>query len=173
MSSSPAEVTVEAPPQPQTSAVLPKNFPEPTPPHKKPTVKIVVIAAAIVTVLAASLLLIFRPKGTSAVELSHAVNLADSFNSLRLKGTTEAVESRAILAPVLAGQQVSTLTITKLVAGGSHVKRGDLLAEFDRQAQMRDFMDRQADYNKLAEQVNGEQAKENAARAKDETALKT
>jgi len=91
--------------------------------------------------------------------------------TLRLKGTTEAIESRAILAPVLSGQQVASLTITKLVPAGGHVQRGDLLVEFDRQAQMRDFLDKQAEYNKLVGQVSEEQAKENAARAKDETEL--
>ncbi len=91
---------------------------------------------------------------------------------LRLKGTTEAVQSRSILAPVLAGQHLGMLTITRLAAGGSHVKRGDVLVEFDRQAQVRDFLDKQADYSKVADQVVEEQAKENAARAKDETELK-
>jgi HlyD family secretion protein len=92
---------------------------------------------------------------------------------LRLKGTTEAVESRAILAPLLAGQQVGTLTIIRLAPGGTKIKKGDLLVEFDRQAQMRDFVDKQADYGKLVDQVAEENAKENAARAKDETELKT
>jgi multidrug resistance efflux pump len=92
--------------------------------------------------------------------------------TLRLKGTTEAVQSRAILAPLLAGQQVSTLTITKLALAGSRVKQGDLLVEFDRQVQVRDYIDKQADYSKLVDQVLEEQAKENAARAKDETEIK-
>jgi multidrug efflux pump subunit AcrA (membrane-fusion protein) len=92
---------------------------------------------------------------------------------LRLKGTTEAVQSRAILAPLLAGQQVPTLTIIRLAPGGTRVKQGDVLVEFDRQAQMRDFIDKQADYAKLVDQVAEEQAKEIAAAAKDETELKT
>jgi HlyD family secretion protein len=92
---------------------------------------------------------------------------------LRLKGTTEAVQSRAILAPLLAGQQVPTLTIIRLAPGGTRVKQGDVLVEFDRQAQIRDFIDKQAEYAKLVDQVAEEQAKENAARAKDETELKT
>ena len=92
---------------------------------------------------------------------------------LRLKGTTEAVQARAILAPLLAGQSVPTLTIIHLTPAGTRVKKGDLLVEFDRQAQMRDFVDKQADYAKLVDQVAEEQAKENAARAKDETELKT
>ncbi len=91
---------------------------------------------------------------------------------LRLKGTTEAVQSRSILAPLLAGQQVPTLTIIRLASAGTRVKHGDLLVEFDRQAQMRDFIDKEAEYAKLVDQVAEEQAKENAARAKDETELK-
>jgi multidrug efflux pump subunit AcrA (membrane-fusion protein) len=92
---------------------------------------------------------------------------------LRLKGTTEAVQARAILAPLLSGQQVHTLTIIHLAAGGTHVKKGDGLAEFDRQDQLRDFVDKQADYQKLVDQVAQEQAKESATKAKDETELKT
>jgi multidrug resistance efflux pump len=91
---------------------------------------------------------------------------------IRLKGTTEAVEARSLLAPVLAGQQVPTLTIVKLVSGGTRAKRGDLLGEFDRQNQMRDFVDKQAEYRRLVAQVAQEQAREIAARAKDETELK-
>ncbi len=79
---------------------------------------------------------------------------------------------RAILAPVLAGQFVATLTVTKLTASGTNVKRGDLLAEFDRQSQIRDSIDKQAEYDKLVSQVVGEQAKENVTRAKDETEIK-
>jgi HlyD family secretion protein len=91
---------------------------------------------------------------------------------LRLKGTTAAVRTRGILAPLLAGQQVSSLTITKLAQGGSRVKRGDLLVEFDRQAQVRDFMDKQAELSKLTANVAEEQAKEIAEKAKDETEIK-
>jgi multidrug resistance efflux pump len=83
------------------------------------------------------------------------------------------VQARAILAPLLAGQQVSTLTIVHMAAAGTRVKQGEPLVEFDRQAQMRDFVDKKAEYEKLVDQVAEEQAKENAARAKDETELKT
>jgi multidrug efflux pump subunit AcrA (membrane-fusion protein) len=107
---------------------------------------------------------------TASTALSESANPSQI---LRLKGTTEAVQSRAILAPLLAGQSVPTLTIIHLTPAGTKVKKGDLLVEFDRQAQMRDFVDKQADYSKLVDQVAEEQAKENAARAKDETELKT
>ena len=81
--------------------------------------------------------------------------------------------SRAPFSPSAGGgSRFRTLTIIHLAPAGSRVKQGDLLVEFDRQPQMRDFVDKQADYAKLVDQVAGEQAKENAARAKDETELK-
>ena len=129
-----------------------------------------VIAAAAV-VLGAVVLVVMRSKSPSAgnqVQYSSA----NATRVLRLKGTTEAVQSRAILTPVLEGQQVPTLTIIRLAPSGTRVKQGDLLAEFDRQAQMKDFVDKQAEYRKLMDQVAEEQAKEAAARAKDETELK-
>jgi membrane fusion protein (multidrug efflux system) len=92
--------------------------------------------------------------------------------TLRLKGMTAAVEARSIQAPLLAGQQVGSLTITKLIASGSRVKQGDLLVEFDRQAQLRDSIDKQAQSDNENEKVIEEQAKEAAARAKDETEIK-
>jgi len=79
---------------------------------------------------------------------------------------------RAMITPVLSGQFVATLTLTHLASAGKTVKQGDLIAEFDSQAQLRDFLEKQADFEKLANQVVGEQQKENAARSKDETEIK-
>src|SRR3982074_2786287 len=59
-----------------------------------------------------------------------------------------------------------------LTLGGSHVQRGDLLVEFDRQGQIRDSLDKQAEYDKLNGQVLEELAKEDGGRAKDETETK-
>ena len=130
------------------------------------------LLATIALLLAAVLFISFKGRSRSVNNVALLPNRADPAHILRLKGTTEAVQSSAILAPLLEGQQISTLTITRLVPGGSRVKRGEVLAEFDRQAQIRDFLDKQADYDKLVNQVVGEQAKESAARAKDETELK-
>ena len=128
--------------------------------------------AGFVAVLAMILLMATRHQTSGPASLTTSSVHAPG-QLLRLKGTTEAVESRAILAPLLAGQQVGTLTIIRMAPAGTKVKQGDLLVEFDRQAQIRDFVDKQADYGKLLDQVAEEQAKENAARAKDETELKT
>jgi multidrug resistance efflux pump len=109
---------------------------------------------------------------TAGLSLNSPNLAASPGTTLRLKGTTSAVEARAIQAPLLAGQQVGTLTITKLVASGTRVRKGDLLVEFDRQAQLRDFVDRQAESTTQNENVLEAKAKEEAAVAKDETEIK-
>src|SRR5215467_691937 len=78
---------------------------------------------------------------------------------------------RTIGAPMLEGQKFGTLTITKLAPSGARVHKGTLLVDFDRQAQMRNFIDKQDEYQKLANQAIQEQAKDDAARAKDETEI--
>jgi HlyD family secretion protein len=109
-------------------------------------------------------------KGESAGALSAAAP-AVAPGTVRLKGMTTAVGARAIEAPLIAGQQVGTLTIVKLIPSGTRVKKGDLLVEFDRQAQLRDAVDKQAQSEDQNEKVIEEQAKEDAARAKDETEI--
>lgn len=103
---------------------------------------------------------------------THADRAAGAGSAVvRLTGKTQAVESRAILAPVLSGQQVGTLTIIKLVRSGSRVKKGDPLVEFDRQAQIRDFIDKKAQSDDQNGKVLEAQAAEAAAKAKDETEI--
>jgi multidrug resistance efflux pump len=109
---------------------------------------------------------------TASLTLKSSSHSAIPGTTLRLKGTTTAVEARSIQAPLLAGQQVGTLTITKLVPSGTHVHKGDLLVEFDRQAQVRDSIDRQAESVTQNENVLEAKAKEEAAVAKDETEIK-
>ncbi len=106
------------------------------------------------------------PRSTATAVAVHALNL-------RLNGKTEAVQSRAILAPLVAGQQVGTLTIVKLVPSGSRVRQGDLLVEFDRQAQLRDSIDKKAQSEDQNGKVLEAQAAEAAARVKDETDIET
>lgn len=133
----------------------------------------VIIALAGATVAAVFLALAlwhFKSKTSgSASQLS--LSPAAATQTVRLKGMTAAVEARSIQAPLIAGQQVGTLTITKLIPSGTRVKQGDLLVEFDRQAQLRDSIDKQAQADDLNQQVIETQAKEDAARAKDETEM--
>jgi HlyD family secretion protein len=114
-----------------------------------------------------------RPKATAPVNFVRPMVVqAASARVLRLNGKTAAVLARSIQAPKLDGEQVGSLTITKLAPSGSRVKRGDLLVEFDRQAQMLDFIDKQATSTDQNDLVLEAQAKEAAAAAKDETELK-
>ena len=169
MHSSPSILTAESESQPD----LP-GTPESPQPEQRRWLRGWMVVGGLVVVLAAVAvlwLLSVRKVPASANRASSSASLPGQI--LRLKGTTEAVQSRAILAPLLAGQQVGTLTIVRMAPAGTKIKKGDLLVEFDRQAQMRDFVDKQAEYAKLVDQVAEEQAKENAARAKDETELKT
>jgi multidrug resistance efflux pump len=132
----------------------------------------IIVAIALVAVVA--LLIVIRKKAPAtqgANQFSAAQAGADGSLALRLKGTTQAVQARSIQAPLLAGQQVGTLTITRLAHSGTRVKQGDLLVEFDRQAQLRDFVDKQAQSSDENDKVLEEQAKEAAAKAKDETEI--
>jgi multidrug resistance efflux pump len=128
--------------------------------------------AALIALACLAFYFVRRPQAPS----SHSpravlANNRATAGQVRLTGKTQAVLSRAILAPVLSGQQVGTLTVIRLIPSGSRVKKGDVLAEFDRQAQLRDFVDKQAQ----AEDQNGKvlqaEAAELAAKAKDQTEL--
>jgi len=169
MNTAPAEVT----PDPESTLDQLELQPALPPVQKpRPRRRLWMVPAAVIVVLAIVSMILVRSRTSFTTRVPQAV-AANPDEVLRLKGTTEAVQSRAILAPLLAGQQVHTLTIIRLTPGGTRVKKGDLLVEFDRQDQMRDYVDKQAEYQKLVDQVAQEQAKESAAKAKDETDLKT
>lgn len=134
--------------------------------------KIVIsIAILAISAVCTGLLFHFLTAARNRTATSRSFPGATGAQFLRLKGMTAAIESRSIQAPQISGQQVSMLTITKMVPGGTRVKKGDLLVEFDRQAQMRDFIDKQALSDDENQKVIEEQAKEGAARAKDETEI--
>jgi HlyD family secretion protein len=105
-------------------------------------------------------------------ENTFTVAKRDFVRSLRLSGTVEAVESTTVAAPRLSGPSSSSLVITRLVKAGTTVLPGDLLVEFDRQAQLSTALDRRAELNDLEQQIRKRQAEENAARARDDSELK-
>jgi HlyD family secretion protein len=173
MPTSPAELTPDtdsATDQQHTHSHPQAGSPPQGAPHRPHRLRWLIAVALVLLLLASALFL--RPRKSASRTAANTV-AENGGQILRLKGTTEAVESRAILAPVISGQQVGALTIIHLMRGGTRVRKGDLLVEFDRQSQMKDFVDKQAEYQKLLDQVAQEQAKEIAAKAKDETELKT
>jgi HlyD family secretion protein len=106
------------------------------------------------------------PASTNVVVKRH-----DFVRSLRLSGTVEAVQATTITTPRLAGQNSNSLVVMSLVRAGQTVRPGDLIVEFDRQEQIRNSLDRQADLNALEQQIRKRQAQEDAARAADDSTM--
>jgi HlyD family secretion protein len=116
----------------------------------------------------------FRGSVSTAAQDAQVVRVErkDFTNILRLNGTTQAARSFVVLAPRLEGAQVGSMVITKLAVAGSHVQKGDLLVEFDPQAQIKDYLDKKSTYENLVSQVAQKQSEEDVNRAKDDTAVK-
>lgn len=90
---------------------------------------------------------------------------------LRVTGTVEAVKAVTIVTPRLTGPGSNSLVITTLVAAGSRVRAGDVLVQFDPQDQLQTAQDRRAEYLDFEEQIRRKRAEQEAALAKDQTAL--
>lgn len=93
----------------------------------------------------------------------------DFVRAIRLSGTVEAVQATTIAAPRLAGQNMASLVITRLVRPGTQVQAGDLVVEFDRQDQLTNALNRRAELNDLEHQIRKRQAQEAAAAARDDS----
>jgi multidrug resistance efflux pump len=93
---------------------------------------------------------------------------------LRLHGLVEPVSSYAVTVPRLAAAQAGVagqLVVVRLVASGTTVKKGDVLVEFDRQAQFKNARDREAEYRDLLEQIRKKGADHRIAAAHRKTVL--
>jgi len=102
---------------------------------------------------------------------SVAVKRGDFKRVLRLTGRVNAVESYDIKVPRLARQRSYNMVITKILSTGQKVKKGDILVEFDRQDQLKNILDRQAECDNLDYQINKKRADQIAAQAADKTEL--
>jgi multidrug efflux pump subunit AcrA (membrane-fusion protein) len=140
----------------------------------KPKTLLLRIASVLVLVAIPFLFVHFR-QGRPSADRTDALVKVERKNlsqTLRLNGTTQASRSFIVLAPRLEGAQVGSMVVTKLAPAGAHVKIGDLLVEFDPQAQMKDYLDKKSTYDNLVSQVAQKQTDEDIARAKDDTAMK-
>jgi HlyD family secretion protein len=90
----------------------------------------------------------------------------------RLQGSVEPVRSHPVIVPRLTGPGTGTLVIVHLVKPGTRVTRGDLLIEFDRQAQIKTAHDREAEYRDFIEQINRKRGEQITARGHGEAELK-
>jgi HlyD family secretion protein len=93
--------------------------------------------------------------------------------ALRLYGTVEPLRSHPVVVPRLTGSSAGSLVIVHLVKPGSTVKRGDLLIEFDRQAQIKNAHDREAEYRDFLAQIDKKRGEQITARAHDEAEVIT
>jgi HlyD family secretion protein len=161
---------VRAPSAPRTGPLLQAPAPQ------KPFRSLTILVAVVVLFAVAAAFLVLRRGGTNTKETGQTgtatVETEDFVKVVRLTGTTNAVHSRPMLAPALEGAQLSSMVITKLVHAGTQVHKGDVLVEFDRQAQLKDALDKRAAYQDLVDQVAQKRAGEESNRAKDETELK-
>ena len=170
-----ADIEVGPPPA-GAPAPLPPPAEFPEPPHRR-----TVYLVSIPLIVAAAALGFWTLRGRRASDAPAAggeaivtatVELRPFVSKLRVTGTVEAVRSTAIFSPRLRGAGGGQMVITRLIANGTRVKKGDFLVEFDRQAQLKDALDKQAQYRDLEDQLQKKVADEQAARAHDETELK-
>src|SRR5438045_7464045 len=90
---------------------------------------------------------------------------------LRLHGSIEPLRSYPVATPRLTGSAPGQLVIVHLVRPGTEVKRGDVLIEFDRQAQLKTAHDRQAEYLDFVAQIARKRGEQLTMRAHDEADL--
>ena len=133
------------------------------------------VIAVIVVAISAAVVLARRVSHAEPV-LDHSVSFAtvrraDFVRSIRINGTVEAVNFLAIAAPRLSGAGLGTLVITKLAVSGAHVKKNDLLVQFDQQQQIKNALDQEATYVDFIQQINKKKADQAAALASDQSAL--
>jgi HlyD family secretion protein len=91
--------------------------------------------------------------------------------TLRVTGLVEAAQSSTLIVPRLQGPVSGVLVVTRLAAAGTMVRKGDVVVQFDPQAQERVAFDRRAEYEDFTAQLAGKEAEHAASRTADESAL--
>ena len=86
---------------------------------------------------------------------------AASVPFVRATGTIRAVRETVVLAPQLAGQD-ARLILTRIISTGARVKKGDLLAEFDRTQQLDKAREAEAKFDDFTHQVEQKKAENRA-----------
>jgi len=120
-----------------------------------------------------------RVTATAAATADDTIAVArrDFIRVVRLTGLTEATRSHIVSVPLLAGASGAgpgrggSLTLTRMAASGTVVKPGDLIVQFDPQAQEQTALDKKVEYQDLVEQIARKTAEHEAARIKDATEI--
>jgi HlyD family secretion protein len=139
---------------------------------QRPNLPTLLIVATVVAIACVAYFgRVYRSQSRDVGQQFVTVSRGDFVRSLRLQGTTEAVQYFGIAAPQITGGGMGQLTVTKLVHSGTVVHKGDVLVEFDRQDQMKIALDRETEYKDLLQQIEKKKADQSAALASDRTEL--
>ena len=121
-----------------------------------PAKRLILRASALALLVVTGVLFARFRTGRAATGVEESIVRVERKNftqSLRLNGTTQAYRSFEVLAPKLEGAQVGSMVITNLAPAGTRVQKGDILVEFDPQAQTKDYLDKKSTYENLVGQV--------------------
>src|SRR5262245_45354468 len=110
------------------------------------------------------------PAGSNSAVSTAGAASPEVAGSIRFTGLLEAVRSRTITVPRLAGT-VTPMIITFLSKPGTRVKNGDRVLAFDQQEQQRLANDKRAEVVDLESQIDRKKAEQAAAEAKDKTEI--
>ncbi len=112
------------------------------------------------------------PRAASASSLSNGAGTATALSGpmeVRATGTLQAVRVFSVQVPrpyQVRGSYQGRLTLVKLASNGAIVKKGDILAEFDRTRLLEAARDVQAEYEDLTQQVREKAARNRSEKAK-------
>jgi multidrug efflux pump subunit AcrA (membrane-fusion protein) len=98
------------------------------------------------------------------------VERRDFVSVRRLHGVVEATRSHRVAVPRMEGGSYQ-LTLTRLAEAGSHVAKGDLLAEFDRQEQVKTLREKEGEFRDAVAAIDQKRAEHEAAEATEATEL--
>ena len=136
--------------------------------------RLILAAAILLLGLTACTRIPASDKQSDADSRTASVKRGNFHRTVRLNGTVRAVDSYSVLAPRLSGPMTGTgmMVITRIVPNGTRVRKGDILVDFDRQAQTKNILDRQAEYDGFVQQIRKKQADQTSAKIADETEIK-
>jgi multidrug efflux pump subunit AcrA (membrane-fusion protein) len=110
------------------------------------------------------------PSVRAATTPAATAEAPDAKREVRVTGVIQAVHASKVLVPAITGQY-NRMTLTRIIAGGSHVSAGDPIASFDATVQMDAARDAQAKGDDLGHQADQKRAQNRADAEKRTTDL--
>lgn len=127
--------------------------------------KLALVMSAVVSAMAVVSCERASPSSTGAPATVSASEPTHGQREIRLTGTVEAIHSSKVIVPQTLGQG-GQLTLTRLIGNGTHVEKGDLIAEFDPTQQIDNELAAKGKYEDLSHQVEQKAAQNHADQEK-------